>query len=99
LKGVRLPSAQEMQVIKSHPSVLRSPAAEREDAMLRLAAGRYGRFEEKWKMDQNVDAEKVTASYNSGVVEIVVPKKTVRRTPQQAKYQARGQQQRNPFFW
>lgn len=104
--GVRLPSPQEMQVLRSHPAVVRYPPHLREDAALRLAAGRFGRFEEKWRMDRRtVDAEKVTASYNSGVIEIVVPKKHLPRQPylQQQQQQRRnpymGNPYQNPYYW
>ncbi len=91
--GLRLPSPQEVQALRSHPAVarFRNP----EEGMLRLAAGRFGQFSEKWRMDpQTVIADKVTATYNSGVLEIVVPKK---QRPQQQ--QRQRVQPRNPFYW
>ncbi len=106
--GVRLPSPQEMQVLRSHPSVMRYPVHLREEAMLRLAAGRFGRFEEKWRVDnRTVDAEKITAGYNSGVIEIQVPKKQqprqmpVHRRPQQHPYMQRSPYGGYPYggYW
>lgn len=93
--GLRLPTQQELQALRGHPAVarFRNP----EEGVLRLAAGRFGRFSEKWRMDpQTVIADKVTAGYNSGVLEIVVPKK---QRPQQQQQQRQRVQPRNPFYW
>jgi HSP20 family molecular chaperone IbpA len=95
--GLRLPSPQELDALRSHPAVARM--RNQEEGVLRLAAGRFGRFSEKWRMDANVvDADKISASYNSGVLEIVVPKKAV-----QQRKQPHFQPQRGyggyPFGW
>ena len=52
----------------------RVEAQDNEEIVYRRAERRVGQFQRRFQLPETVDAEKVSASNNNGVLEIVVPK-------------------------
>ena len=44
--------------------------------LLKLAAGRFGKFSESFRLPQNCNEDRVTAKYDAGNLFIVIPKLT-----------------------
>merc|ERR1712113_371384 len=45
-----------------------------EDFMLRLGHGRYGKFVQVFEMPEDVDEESIDASYEDGVLKVILPR-------------------------
>jgi len=86
--GVRLPSPNDMEIMKA--KLANVPNDELDNFMLRIGAGRFGRFSETYKLPKNVDTEKIQATYQGGVLRVTIPIKT--ENPPQSK------QNRFPFY-
>jgi len=81
--GIRLPSPEEEKQLKQQiqyrlrndPSFGQKIHPEDEDLLLlRAGSGRFGRFSEAYQLPDNVDSDKIQASYDKGVLKVIVPK-------------------------
>lgn len=98
VEGRRIPSEKDIEVMKFQLRQRYGAQENEDELLLRLAIGRFGSFVEKWKIDpNNVDVDEIEASYQKGVLELVVPKQ-VANMPQrfQPNYPGYG---RTPFYW
>ncbi len=48
--------------------------------ILRAGAGRYGRFEETYELPNNADTDNIEASYERGIMKVMIPKKRTKPT-------------------
>lgn len=69
--GTRLPTVRETTAMRRQ---LLREGLDGPDAMLRLAAGRYGTFSQQFRLPSNADRGNITADYNNGVLRALVPK-------------------------
>lgn len=42
--------------------------------MLRVAAGRFGKFSETYQLSKDVNADNMQATYDDGILKVVIPK-------------------------
>ena len=102
-EGRRVPTEQEIEKMRIQ---LRQryeyPPQEEDDLILRYGTGRFGSFQEKWRIDErSVDVNQIEASYENGNLEIFVPRIRPRvqqqqRGPTRRNHPAAGQK---PFYW
>lgn len=106
--GRRLPSPTELAAMKQDfvRRIQSNPMAQMylrggetiDDLLVRFAGGKYGSFEERWRLDDTVDVDGIEASYNRGVIEIVIPKRVISRpVPQQHRYGYPGPYGAGPY--
>jgi len=83
--GYRLPSPQELHQLKKlvqnkiHNAQFLHPDEDITSLILRAGSGRYGRFEETYELPNDVDVDNIEATYERGVMKVIVPKRRIRR--------------------
>lgn len=101
VEGLRVPSKQEalsmrkkisqriMSMAQRSPQdfekLLKSLPQAAENAYVELGQGEFGRFADTFRLPGDVDVDRIEASYNDGVLRIVLPKK-VQQMPQRSGY-------------
>lgn len=73
LSGVRVPS-QEEEVSMSQMLQARGVAVNDQN-ILRLGAGRFGRFQQQYSLPDDVDTSGVKATYEAGVFQVTIPRR------------------------
>jgi len=87
ISGIRLPTEQEIQTLKNNVSnkiqkdPFIHPAEDKDTLLLKAGVGRYGRFEETYELPHSTDVDRIEASYEGGVLRVVIPKIQYRRNP------------------
>jgi HSP20 family protein len=91
VKGVREPSTEELEVLRRQlrlylrqQGVTAVNPQEENRALLQMGAGRFGAFAQTFSLPRNADAPNISASYNSGVLKIVIPKRVPAPRPLRA---------------
>jgi len=112
ISGYREPTEVELQQMRKQLSAERKrdfqgkfypPHEEELKHLLRLGAGRFGQFSETYSIDPNrVNVNDIQASYQGGVLQVVIPK--YRQTLRQPRDYGRQRSPRNFFqdndlFW
>eukprot|EP01105_Mastigella_eilhardi_P011862 TRINITY_DN2726_c0_g1_i1.p1 TRINITY_DN2726_c0_g1~~TRINITY_DN2726_c0_g1_i1.p1 ORF type:complete len:772 (+),score=201.41 TRINITY_DN2726_c0_g1_i1:55-2316(+) len=78
IEGVRYPSEEELQQMEEYLDSTAPPALRRVDratALMRMGAGRFGKFTEVFQLPHDVEVGKIQASYEGGILKVVLPKK------------------------
>jgi HSP20 family protein len=82
VRGVREPSDEELEVLRRQlrlylrqQGIAAVNPQEENRALLQMGAGRFGSFAQTFSLPRNTDAPNISASYNSGVLKIVIPKR------------------------
>jgi len=116
ISGYREPTQVELQQMRRQLAAERRrdingkyfpPNEDESKHLLRLGAGRFGQFSETYQMDSDtVDVNSIQASYQRGVLQVVLPKyrrNQYLRQPQSPQYgvprSPRNFFQDNDFFW
>eukprot|EP01097_Dermamoeba_algensis_P002722 TRINITY_DN2072_c0_g1_i1.p1 TRINITY_DN2072_c0_g1~~TRINITY_DN2072_c0_g1_i1.p1 ORF type:complete len:591 (+),score=226.60 TRINITY_DN2072_c0_g1_i1:392-2164(+) len=103
IEGVRVPSIQEENAMKEKLKQLLQeqygttdiPEEDLETLLLKFAMGRFGRFSETYRVPKNADLESISADYQRGMLQVVIPK-TFSPPPQIR--QARPLGKASPYF-
>eukprot|EP01089_Gocevia_fonbrunei_P018308 TRINITY_DN6153_c1_g1_i1.p1 TRINITY_DN6153_c1_g1~~TRINITY_DN6153_c1_g1_i1.p1 ORF type:complete len:248 (+),score=84.72 TRINITY_DN6153_c1_g1_i1:101-745(+) len=75
VSGFRAPTPSELRSLKAHLQQLKiTDYASEDDALLLYGAGQFGSFSESFKIPKGVNVDDVGASYERGVLKIVLPK-------------------------
>jgi HSP20 family protein len=93
VKSLREPSAEELDALRRQlrlhmrqQGVAAMNPSQENRALLQMGAGRFGAFSQTFSLPRNADAPNISASYNSGVLKIVIPKRAQpRRAPAAAR--------------
>jgi len=115
ISGYREPTQIELQQMRRQLAAERRrdihgkyfpPNEDESKHLLRLGAGRFGQFSETYQIDTDtVDVNSIQASYQRGVLQVVIPKyrrNQYLRQPQSSNYGSRSPRnffQDNDFFW
>lgn len=88
VEGLRLPSEQEEEIMRrrvrlNNPNIT---PAEEAALILRAGSGRYGRFQQTYRVPADGDAGDIEASYDSGHLVVSVPKRRLRHRGRPAFY-------------
>jgi len=77
IEGYKEPTSQEESLLRE--DVLHShPGAQNIDELISMAgSGKYGTFSETYSLPQNADKDKLRASYEGGILQIIIPKREV----------------------
>eukprot|EP01088_Endostelium_zonatum_P001687 TRINITY_DN1203_c0_g1_i1.p1 TRINITY_DN1203_c0_g1~~TRINITY_DN1203_c0_g1_i1.p1 ORF type:complete len:659 (-),score=222.09 TRINITY_DN1203_c0_g1_i1:77-2053(-) len=82
IKGFRGPTQKEEAAIRAHLKTLNiSEYTNEDDAALLYGAGRYGSFNEVYKLPEDAERSGIEATYERGVLRVVVPRRVMRRAP------------------
>eukprot|EP01129_Flabellula_baltica_P005195 TRINITY_DN1859_c0_g1_i1.p1 TRINITY_DN1859_c0_g1~~TRINITY_DN1859_c0_g1_i1.p1 ORF type:complete len:570 (-),score=144.42 TRINITY_DN1859_c0_g1_i1:37-1716(-) len=73
LAGLRLPTEEDLALLQAKIDQAGIPSEQHESALLRLGAGRYGRFSETFQLPHNTDIDNIKATYQGGVLRAFVP--------------------------
>lgn len=74
VQGIRLPSKQDLDAMLVRIARNRRPATAQ--AVLEMGQGNFGRFQERFQMPEDAQAEAIDASYRDGILRIIIPKHT-----------------------
>jgi len=76
MSGVRVPTQEEINLLRRQIHTRYSPQSDEEEDMLvlKLGVGRYGRFVKKFKLPEGLDIDKIQGQYKDGIILITVPK-------------------------
>jgi len=89
IKGFRGPTRKEEAELKAHLRTLNiSEYANEEDAALLWGSGRYGTFNEIYKLPEDAERSGIEATYERGVLKVIVPRRVMsyrRGYPQQSR--------------
>eukprot|EP00009_Paramoeba_aestuarina_P007996 CAMPEP_0201518852 /NCGR_PEP_ID=MMETSP0161_2-20130828/9580_1 /ASSEMBLY_ACC=CAM_ASM_000251 /TAXON_ID=180227 /ORGANISM="Neoparamoeba aestuarina, Strain SoJaBio B1-5/56/2" /LENGTH=600 /DNA_ID=CAMNT_0047916741 /DNA_START=99 /DNA_END=1898 /DNA_ORIENTATION=+ len=97
ISGVRLPTPAELQQMKNRLAHYTYPKEHEKELLLRLGAGRFGRFCDKYSL-KNCDRNNIEASYERGVLRVFIPRLIPQRKPHNP-YQQRRQHNAFPGFY
>lgn len=95
LGGMRLPSKEEEAAL-AHALKTRGIAVDDQN-LLRLGAGRFGRFQQQYSLPADVDSANVKATYEAGVFQVTIPRKP--RPPPQRGHPGGGFFNDRDFWW
>lgn len=112
VEGVREPTPEEEEQMRTQlrarlqadmqlKSQLHQFTPEDEDMLvLRSGLGRFGRFSETYQLPSSVDPEKIDATYEKGVLRVIIPKLQIRPRPVPSPFgQFRGGHFQDPFVF
>jgi len=76
ISGVRVPTAEEIALMRRQIHSRYTPQSDEEEDMLvlRLGVGRFGRFVKKYQLPKGLNLEAIQGQYKDGIVYISVPK-------------------------
>jgi len=76
ISGVRVPTAEEIALMRRQIHSRYNPQSDEEEDMLvlRLGVGRFGKFVKKYQLPKGLNLEAIQGQYKDGIVYISVPK-------------------------
>jgi len=81
IKGHRSPTFEELTVMRRQ--LARSGIEPSDETILKLGAGRFGTFLEKFALPKNVEVDEIRCNYEGGELIVVLPKIRIRQFPRQ----------------
>jgi len=95
ISGVRIPTQEEINIIRRQIHSRYTPRSDEEEDMLvlKLGVGRFGRFLKKFKLPSDLIMDQIHGQYKDGIVYISVPK------PKQTTFRRQSHREvPDPFF-